>query len=229
MGIEMDKPPRDMSLGELQSRCWSEIEKFTRKQPNDEQYCLEIFHRALVLRNEQAWDILMRRFSGTILGWLRRHPYREAAYRLHSEENYVALTIERLWMVTVRNKSLEFQTLAGALKFMRASLNCVVIDTLRGQAKELPIPESGFDEPAAPDPDNGNERWEIIKSMLPNEREQRLAELLFFCNLKPRQIVQFRPEEFSDTKEIFRMKRNIMDRLLRNKERLRWLLDGEDL
>ncbi|MGB8345112.1 MAG: hypothetical protein WCD86_09520 [Ktedonobacteraceae bacterium] len=229
MGIEMDKPPRDMSLVELQNRCWSEIEKFNRKEANDEQYCLEIFHRALVLREEQAWDILTRRFAGTILGWLRRHPYRETAYRLHSEENYVALTIERLWMVTVRNQSLEFQTLAGALKFMRASLNCVVIDTLRGQVKEMPIPEASFDEPAALDHDDGDEFWETIKSMLPNEREQRLAYLLFHCNLKPRQVVQFCPREFSNVQEIFRMKRNILDRLQRKKDRLRWLLDDEDL
>lgn len=229
MGIEMDKPPREMSLAELQSRCWSEIEKFNRKEANDEEYCLEIFHRALVLRNERAWDMLTRRFTGTILGWLRRHPYRETAYRLHSEADYVALTIERLWMVTVRNQSLEFQTLAGALKFMRASLNCVVIDMLRGQTKEAAIPEAGFDEPVAPEPDDGNEFWEIIKSMLPNEREQRLAYLLFHCNLKPRQVVQFCPREFSDVREIFRMKRNILDRLQRNKDRLRWLLDGEHL
>lgn len=229
MGIEMDKPPREMSLAELQSRCWSEIEKFNRKEANDEEYCLEIFHRALVLRDERAWDMLTRRFTGTILGWLRRHPYRETAYRLHSEADYVALTIERLWMVTVRNQSLEFQTLAGALKFMRASLNCVVIDTLRGQTKEAAIPEAGFDEPTAPEPDDGNEFWEIIKSMLPNEREQRLAYLLFHCNLKPRQVVQFCPREFSDVREIFRMKRNILDRLQRNKDRLRWLLDGEHL
>jgi hypothetical protein len=229
MGIEMDKPARDMSLVELQGRCWSEIEKFNRKEANDERYCLEIFHRALVLRNEQAWDMLSRRFSGTILGWLRRHPYRETAYRLHNEADYVALTIERLWMVTVRNQSLEFQSLAGALKFMRASLNCVIIDAMRGQTKEMAIPETGFDEPVAPDPDDGSELWEIIKSMVPGEREKRLAYLLFHCNLKPRQVVQFCPQEFSDVREIFRMKRNILDRLQRRKDILRRLLDDDNL
>lgn len=229
MGIEMDRPPRDMNLSDLQNRCWSEIEKFNRKEPNDDQYCLEIFRRALVQRDEHAWEILTRRFGGTIIGWLRRHPYREAAYRLHSEENYVALTIERLWSVTVRNQSLEFTTLAGALKFMSASLNSVVIDTLRGQQKEAAIPEAGFDEPAAPEYESGAEFWAVIKSLIPNEREQRLAYLLYHCGLKPRQIVQFCPQEFSNVQEIFRMTRNILDRLRRNKDRLRWLLGNEDL
>lgn len=229
MGIETDKPPRDMNLAELQSRCWSEIEKFNRKEPNDDQYCLEIFRRALVRRDERAWEILTRRFTGTIIAWLRRHPNREAAYRLHSEADYVALTIEKLWIGTVHNTSMEFDSLAAALKFMRLTLNSVVVDTLRGQAKEAAIPESGFDEPAAPEYDSGEEFLETIKSLIPNEREQRLVYLQIYCGLKPRQIVQFFPQEFSGVHEIFSMKRNIVDRLRRNKDRLRWLLGDEDL
>lgn len=227
MGIKMDKLPGEMNLFELQNRCWSEIEKFNRDEPGDDRFCLEIFRRALVLQDEQAWNSLIQRFRGTIQGWLHIHPYREAAYHLHSEEDYVALTIERLWTVTIRNQSLEFQTVAGALKFMRACLNSVVIDGLRSQIKEAALPETGLLELVAPVTDEGKEFWEAIKSMLPDPREQRLAYLLFYCNLKPRQIVQFCPGEFSDTQEIFVMKRNILDRLRNNKDRLRWLLGDE--
>lgn len=224
----MDKLPGDMNLHELQNRCWSEIEKFTHEEPSDDQFCLEIFRRALVLRDEQAWHTLAQRFRRTILGWLRRHPYREAAYRLHSEDDYVALTIERLWSVTVRNQSLEFQKLAGALKFMHACLNSVIIDGLRAQIKEAALPATGLLELISPVTDEGKEFWEAIKSMLPDQREQRLAYLLFYCNLKPRQVVEFCPDEFSDTQQIFTMKRNILDRLKNNQDRLRWLLGGGD-
>jgi hypothetical protein len=223
----MDKPPPEMSLTELQRRCRSEMEKFSRREPGDERYCLELFRRALVLRDERAWSLLEQQFTATILGWLRNHPYRDAAYRLHSEENYAALTIERLWMVTVRNPEMEFHSLAGALKFLRTSLNSVVIDTLRAQVKDVPIAESGFQEPAAPVAEEPDEFWDTIESMLPDPREKRLAYLLFHCNFKPRQVVAFCPQEFSNVREIFQMKRNIMDRLLRNRDRLRWLL-GDD-
>lgn len=225
MSIETDNIPRNMSLAEVKVCCWDEINKFSRQEPHDDRYCLEIFRRALVLRDSQAWELLMQRFNGMVLSWMRRHPNREVAYRLNSEENYAALTFERFWMVTVRNKSLEFDTLAGALSFLRACLNSVIIDTLRGQMKETPFPEDGFDEPPAPEIDDGPGLWESIKGLLPSEREQRLAYLLYHCGLKPRQIVQFCPQEFSDVQEIFRMTRNILDRLRRNKDRLRWLLD----
>lgn len=229
MGIKMDKLPREMNLFELQNRCQSEIEKYTHEEPSDDRFCLEIFRRALVLKEEQAWETLTQRFRATILGWLHVHSYREVAYRLHSEEDYVALTIERLWTVTVHNQSLEFQTLAGALKFMRACLNSVIIDGLRRQGREAVLPETGILDLVAPVTDEGKEFWEAIKSMVPDQREQRLAYLLFYCNLKPRQVVEFCPDEFSDTQQIFPMKRNILDRLKNNKGRLRWLLGDEDV
>jgi len=225
MGIEMDKPPRSMSLPELTNRCTNEIQKYNQREPHNDQCCLEIFRRALLQQDSQAWSMLMERFHGIVLSWVRRHPQREAVRDIDSEENFVALTFERFWRVTVRNKTLEFTTLAGALVFLRACVNSVIIDTLRSQ-KEIPIPENF--ERVAPEPDESNQRWEVIKGFIPNAREQRLAYLLYYCGLKPRQIVQLLPREFNDVHEIFRLTRNIIDRLRRNKDRLRWLLgDGE--
>ena len=222
----MDRLPSKMSLAELQCRCWGEMKKFSRQEPNDESFCLEIFRRALELRDEQAWEILTETISAIILGWLRRHPCREEAYRLHTEEDYVALTIERLWMVTVRNQTLQFRSLPGAFAFLRVSLNSVIIDTLRNQGKDLSIGEIGSMEPTAPLEEESDEIWECIKSMLPDQREQRLAYLLFHCNLKPRQIVQFCSQEFCNVQEIFHMKRSILDRLKRRKDVLyHWLLE----
>ena len=225
MGIEMDKPPRSMSLPELTNRCTNEIQKYNQREPHNDQCCLEIFRRALLQQDSQAWSVLMERFHSIVLSWVRRHPQCQAVRDIDSEENYVALTFERFWRVTVRNKTLEFTTLAGALAFLRACVNSVIIDTLRSQ-KEIPIPENF--ERVAPEPDESNQHWEVIKGFIPNTREQRLAYLLYYCGLKPRQIVQFFPQEFNDVHEIFRLTRNIIDRLRRNKDRLRWLLgDGE--
>jgi len=231
MGIDMDKPAREMTLAQLADRCVSEIGKYSRKEPHDDQYCLEIFRRAMLEGDSDAWEVLHQRFSSILLGWVRRHPQREAAYRCDNENNYVDRAFMRLWTRTVRNNSLEFNTLAGALRFLHTCLNSDIIDTLRAQLRpeEVPWPEPGFpEEPFADDPDNANERWEAIKSVLPNQREQKLAYLLYYCGLKPRQIVQFLPGEFSDVQEIFRLTRNILDRLKRNKDRLRWLLGDEE-
>jgi len=60
------------------------------------------------------------------------------------------------------------------------------------------------------------EVWDILKTILSNPREQRPANLLFHCGLKPEEIVHCFSQEFSDVREIYRLRRNIVERLLHN-------------
>ncbi|MEO8971830.1 MAG: hypothetical protein ABI406_09565 [Ktedonobacteraceae bacterium] len=231
MGIQMDKPPHNMRLSELADRCASEISKYSHKEEYDDTYCLEIFRRALLQRDEGAWELLQKRFSPTVSSWVRRHPSREAAYRHDSEENYVAFTFARFWVASVNNSHLEFNSLAAALRFLHACLNTAILDTLRAYSRPniVPLPDPGFpEEPVSADEDDGGELWDVIRGMLPNVRERRLAYLLYHCGLKPREILQRCPGEFSDVHEIYSLTRNIMERLTRRKELLRRLISDEE-
>ncbi|MBE3561444.1 MAG: hypothetical protein IMW89_19820, partial [Ktedonobacteraceae bacterium] len=44
--------------------------------------------------------------------------------------------------------------------------------------------------------------------------------------LNPRQIVFYFPQDFQNEEEIYRLKRNIMERIMRNIDKIRWKLDG---
>jgi hypothetical protein len=153
-------------------------------------------------------------------GWLHHHPSREAASRLESEENYVAQAFERFWQATTLTQQVEFRTLAAALQYLRASLNGAILDTLRAYSwpREVSLPQPG--EPKVADKTDGSEVWEILKVLLPNGHEHRVAYLLFHCGLGPREIVRFCPQEFRDIREIYRVRRNIMERLLRKTDQL---------
>jgi hypothetical protein len=73
-----------------------------------------------------------------------------------------------------------------------------------------------------------------VLPILPNKGEELLgygflkSTLLlphcFLSGLKPRQIVLFCPQEFPDIHEIYRLRHNILQRLLRNADQLRWRL-----
>lgn len=231
MSIKVEKPPHNMKLAELEHCCIGEMGKYRRNEPYNDQYCLEIFRRAMLLRDAQAWSVLEKLFHTIVRGWIRCHPKKDIAYRYDSEDGYVAQVFERLWHSSKRNETLEFSTLAAALGFLRRIVNSAIIDTLRfhWRSRETPLPEPGFaEEPVAHVSDDGKEMWEAIESLLPNARERRLAYLLYHCGLKPREVVRFCPGEFDNVQEIFRIKRNIVERLVRNKERLRWLL-GDDI
>ncbi len=230
----MDDLPAHMSLTALADRCTREIEKYRRKEPYNDQYCLEIFHRAMVKHDIDAWELLQTRFSPIVRAWMRNHSQRDAACRHQCEEDYVDETFVRVWQASTRN-TLEFESVAAALRYLKLCLQGAIIDSLRSysRTRELPLPDSGSDthyieEPATEDDYESNDLWEVIKGLLPNERERRLAYLLYVSGLKARDIVRFRPEEFDDIQEVYRLTRNIVERLTRNRDQIRWRLGDSE-
>ena len=234
MNIDMEDLPAQMSLTALADRCMREIEKYRHKELYDDQYCLEVFHRAMVKHDPDAWELLQKRFSPTVRAWMRNHPQRDVACRHQPEEDYVGETFVRVWQASTRN-ILEFDSMASALRYLKLCLQGAVIDTLRAysRSKEVPLPDPGsytyhMEEPATEDDYESNDLWETIKSLLPNERECQLAYLLYISGLKAREVLHYCPEEFSDIQEIYRLTRNIVERLTRNRDQFRWRLgDGE--
>lgn len=232
MGLAMEESSSAMSLKALVDRCSREIGNFRRGAEFDDQYCLELFRRAIMQQDQEAWEILQEQFKKEVFGWLRRHPRREIACRFDSEENYVAHAFTRFWQATSRNQQIEFLTLASALRYLQASLNGAIMDTVRAysRTKETPLPDYEYfpNEPLAEDNNDrdSQELWETIKGLFINEREQRLAYLLFHCGLKPREIVIHCVDEFGDVREIYRLRRNIYERLMRNRDHIRWQLSS---
>jgi len=215
----------EMSLPELAAQCMRELGNYRRGETCTDAYGLELLHRATFQDNQEAWAWVQHCFGGLVRGWLGRHPQREVACRLESEENYVAQTFERFWQATAFNQQVEFSTLAAALQYLRASLNGVILDMLRAYVRpgEISLPESGEPgEPLVEDNTDNSEVWESLRMVLSNPREQRVAYLLFHCGLGPREIIRFCPQEWSDVQEIYRLRRAIMERVLRNADRLRW-------
>src|SRR5439155_22153918 len=93
--------------------------------------------------------------------------------------------------------------------------------------KEVPSPQPGSPgEPLMEDVTPNAEVCELLRSMLLNVREQRLAYLLFHCGLGPREIVHICSLEVSDIYEIYGLRHTIMERLLRNRYPRRFLLNN---
>ena len=217
----------EMGLPELAAQCMRELGNYRRGERCTDAYGLELLRRATFQNNQEAWVWVQHCFGGMVRGWLRCHPKREVACRLENEENYVAQTFERFWQATAFNQRMEFSTLAAALQYLRASLHGAIQDMLRAYARprEISLPGPGeAGEPLVEDNTDNSEVWESLHMILSNLREQRLAFLLFHCGLKPREIIRFCPQEWSDVQEIYRLRRNIMERLLRNADHLRWRL-----
>lgn len=222
-----------MSLAALVDRCSLEMNKFRRREPSDDQYCLEIFRRALQHKQDDAWEVLYTQFHETVRLWFRGHEFREAALRHEpQEQSYIDDAFKRFWQWT-SNQQLEFHSLAAALRSLYLCLNSSIMDTLRSYArpKEEPIPEyATLNGPnvLVEDVYLQGEWWLVIESILENEREQRVIFLLYNDGLKPKEIMLRCPGEFESEQEIYRITRNALDRLRRNRDKIRWKLSDDE-
>lgn len=222
---------RTMSIAVLTTYCISELKSYRRGEISNDRYGVELFRRAICQHDSDAWTALQVCFSDSIRNWLHSHPRRDTALQLDSEENYVAQTFARFWQATARNQKLAFVTLATALAYLRTCLNGAILDTLRAYSrpKEIQVWVSDIEERQAEDEVEQRELWALLLRMFSKPKERRLIYLLFHCGLKPREIMHYCPQEFADVQEIYRLQRNIVDRLLRNADQIRWLVgdDGE--
>jgi hypothetical protein len=224
----MNEKNNEMDTFELADRCMNEINNYRRGETSNDVYGLELFRRAIQDCDPCAWETIQKRFNEIMLQWMRSHPLKSAANNFDSDENYVAQGFTRFWQATIGNEQIQFRSLAAILRYLRASLNGIILDTLRAYSRprETSLPELGEPgEPVVEDLDDGNELWEVIRSLLPDERQQRVAYFTFHCGLKPREIIHFCSPEFSDIQEIYRLRRSIFERLQRNADYIRWRLD----
>jgi hypothetical protein len=180
-----------------------------------EVYSLELLRYAIAHSDQDAWARVQQCLSATVLSWLHKHPQREVVCGWQSEENHVVLTFERFRQAMVQ-RQVAFETLTEALLYLQASLCGTILDTLRASSRPREVSQPLPEKPSAEDRTASPEVWASLQTMPSNGREQRLAYLLYHCGLGPREIMRCCPQEWSDVQEIYRLRRTILERLLRN-------------
>jgi len=210
------------------AKCYTqEINNHWHNEPGDERYGMEIFRRAALLRNDDARATLQRQFTENVHFWFAHHTYREAALRHEQEQVYIDSAFQRFWRA-ISDQALTFTSLAGALRYLKLCLHSAIMDMLRihAYARLETLPEQEHPaEPQIENRHNESELWETISNSLANEQERRVAYLHFRCNLQPHEIMRHCPNEFTSEGEIYQLKRNIMERIMRNVDKIRWRLD----
>jgi hypothetical protein len=198
----------------LATQCLREIDHYRRGKPFTDRYSIELFNRVIMQNDPEARLWVQYCFGGLVRGWLHGHPKLEAACRLRSEETYVSLAFERFWLRTTSNQGLPFNRLASAFQYLRASLQGVILDILRINAQPGVVSWTESGEQHVEENLERKEVWEMLKTLLANPREQRLAYLLFQCGLAPREIIRLCPQEWSAIDEISELRCIILRRFL---------------
>jgi hypothetical protein len=177
-----------------------------------------MFRCALRENDQRAQKWLQRKFSVIILHWIYDHPKSGLACHLHIEEYYIIETFKYFWQTLLEQQKFDLPDMAYVLSYLHVIMNGVILDTLRNyiSPQDAPLTNTSMSgDVQSKKNDSSHEIWGLIEGKLSNERERRMAYLLFQCALKPMEIVENFPNEFSDVNEISRIRRNIMELLNR--------------
>src|SRR5215813_13858620 len=90
------KSTRDMPLAELARRCREETLRFLRGEPRDDAFCFEAFERAVVGRDDEAWDAIVTQYRGILLSYISQHTV--ASLVRESDDYWVNRAFQRFWM-----------------------------------------------------------------------------------------------------------------------------------
>jgi DNA-directed RNA polymerase specialized sigma24 family protein len=219
-----------VSLAKLITACRDETSRFQRGEVNPGLACFEIFRRAICQRDQAAWSFLVEQYRGVLLSAVRRHP----AFALAREDEayWVNRTFERFWGAVKAERFDQFRGLPALIAYLKMCVHSVLCDALRAQRAEpaasgAELLEDARHATTIEEPVLGRlarrELWMAVLRELPDESEQRVAYLSFVLEMKPGDVFAREPQRFESVNDVYRIKRNVLDRL-RNSPRIQAFL-----
>ncbi|HEY7126489.1 MAG TPA: hypothetical protein VH540_21295, partial [Ktedonobacterales bacterium] len=201
--------------------------EFRQGKAATSQASLELFYRAIAQQDQEAWALIHQQWSGRLMRWFLQHPMHHLALKEADAESYLTEALSKFWLATTRSDKFQgtFPTLPELLTYLRCCLNSAVLDGVRqAYAHRCEVNENEEAEMLACDePELSDEAfWKALERALPDQRERLLIFLRYVQGEHPRQIAQRHPQEFPSAKDIYRMERNILERLRRNPALALW-------
>lgn len=185
--------------------------------PADDPHAL--FRRAIVAGDQAAWADLCARYQGLVRLWLRRHP--AASLAAEAEDELINRTFARFWRSVGPARFADFDGLPPLLRYLKLCAQSVLLDEARARTRHRALPLAG-DAEAAPFEDAVAERaaaralWRAIGAATHDDAELLIARLSFIHGLKPGEIHARHPDRYASVAEVYRLKRNLLDRLRRD-------------
>lgn len=216
LATELRRRSVDQLLGEAEAQ----EAKFLGGLPSSDAAAVELFRRAIDLRDEAAWNAVVALYRGLLVA----HSGRLAVRGLvHEDDRFcVDRAFERFWLATRANGLSQFADVASILKYLKLCLASVLLDEARARRRQAATslddipPEAKLSEDPAglvTSRGVGAELWAAVQAELKSDEERIIARDSFVFGLTPRHIRERYPTRFPDVGDVYRLKRNIVERL----------------
>ncbi|HFD39669.1 MAG TPA: hypothetical protein ENJ31_07485 [Anaerolineae bacterium] len=209
------------SLSTLARRCRQETENFLAGRPSDERPCLEILRRAIVEKSARAWDYAAAQYRPQVRAWVGRSLASMALTATSIEiETLTDDALSRFWEYFDAALWARASNLRQVLAYLRSCAVSAVAQQGREQRKRaLAVSLDMAHLPRAPDPAHRLDAaalWDLVARHCRDEADLLLARLVLTGALKPRRILEQYPHLFADIQDVYRRKRNLLERLQRD-------------
>jgi DNA-directed RNA polymerase specialized sigma24 family protein len=180
----------------------------------------ELFRRAIVERDEDAWAAIIVRYRRLLIAWAGQC---SARVRIAEEGDDIAdQAVARAWRALSAAQFASFPTLAALLAYLRTCVAAVVIDLNRSQAVYERAKQSVvLDDVATPEEIileqwQHADLWRCVEAVIATPQERTVLTESFVYDLPPRAIHARHPALFADVTAVYNVKRNLIGRLQRN-------------
>jgi hypothetical protein len=216
---------RLFDVDRLADECADHTTKFFKRATYDPGYCYELFRRAIVGHNSYAWDKIHRQYRPLVVKWVMNHTGLPATGE--EVDYFVNGAFEKMWTAVDAVKFKQFSNLAEVLRYFKMCANSVIVDYRRVNpidAVDLePFPpllrqDLPSIEEQITDQFERQELWETVAASTHNEKDAIVLEWSFVYDLKPSAIYAENSDRFESLDEVYRVKRNVLNRLRRNSD-----------
>lgn len=218
--------PEQLSINQLAQCCSEETNKFLKQSASNDRYCHELFRRAIVNRDDDAWACIYQQYAPLVLTWVTQHQSATPLLGQDGSAPLVNAAFAKFAQALTPAKMGNFETLAAILKYLKMCVHSVVADEVRArQARQYEETLEAIEhEPASDDPADdvvssisAQNLWQVIQEELNGEDEHVLIYLAYVHGMKPGEICSQYRRLFPTVDDVYRIKRNVLERLRRNK------------
>lgn len=213
-----------LTLIGIAHRCAQESDHFFKRQPHDPRFCFELFRRAVLHRNQHAWELLYDQYRPLVTGWVQRHPHftecgEEADY-------FVNGAFEKIWSRLTPETFDRFPNLKSLLRYLQMCVNSAIVDFVRAREQAVRLeqvnPAALADDQTAGRNDavtrlERAELWGWLQAQLKDTKEEQAVYGTYVLGMKPQELYAHYRDTFRDVNEVYRVKENVLARLRRDK------------
>lgn len=215
---------QNMNLARLADECNRESRRFFRKEAYDPGFCYEIFRRAILEGDAQAWQAIYDQYASLVTSWV----YKSSSFHASAEQAdyFVNRAFDRMWSALTPVKFHLYPDLKALLKYLQMCAHSAIIDHTRKTSQvELELEAYENFNPGGSRSDmeehvldalQRRKLWEEIEKRFNSEEERIVFYASFALDQKARQILESHPDRFSNVEEIYLIKQNVMARLRRD-------------